>query len=85
VIARISLIVLLFFASLLPALITCGNVLADESIPFTERGSLKYIAVQINGIPLQLVFDTGASSLVLSSASLSRAQQVVLSMAMSLQ
>ena len=69
-IARISLIVLLFFASLLPALITCENILADESIPFTERGNLKYINVQINGVPLQLVFDTGANSLVLNSAAL---------------
>ena len=69
-IARVSLIVLLFFASLLPALITCENVMADESIPFTERGSLKYVSVQINGVPLQLVFDTGANSLVLNNAAL---------------
>lgn len=68
--ARIYLTLLFFFASLLPALITCENLLADEAIPFTERGSLKYITVQINGIPLQLVFDTGASSLVLNSAAL---------------
>ena len=59
-----------FLASLLPALITCEHVLANEAIPFTERGSLKFITVQINGVPLQLVFDTGANSLVLNSTAL---------------
>jgi clan AA aspartic protease (TIGR02281 family) len=39
-------------------------------MPFTERGSLKYITVQINGVPLELVFDTGANSLVFNGAAL---------------
>jgi len=67
---RISLTVFLFLASLLPALITAGNVLADEAIPFTERGSLKYVTVQINGVPVELIFDTGATSIVLNSDAL---------------
>ena len=66
VIARISMIMILLIASLLPVMITCEHVLANEAIPFTERGSIKYITIQINGLPLQLVFDTGASSLVLT-------------------
>jgi clan AA aspartic protease (TIGR02281 family) len=70
VIARISMTVFFFIIILFPALITCENVLADEAIPFTERGSLKYVTVQVNGVPLQLVFDTGSSSLVLNSAAL---------------
>ena len=69
-IARISITVLFFLASLLPALIIGENVSADEAIPFTERDSLKYITVQINGVPLEFVFDTGANSIVLNSGAL---------------
>lgn len=69
-IARISMTVFFFLVSLLPALINSENALADEAIPFTEKGSLKYISVQINGVPLELVFDTGANSIVLNSAAL---------------
>lgn len=57
-------------ASLLSVLITGDKVLADEAIPFTERGSLKYITVQINGVPIGLLFDTGANSIVLNDAAL---------------
>jgi len=70
VIARISVTVFFFLSSLLPALIIGENVLADEAIPFTERGNLKYITVQINGVPVELVFDTGSNSIVLNSAAL---------------
>lgn len=69
-IARISMTVFFFFASLFPALIIGENVLADEAIPFTERGNLKYITAQINGVPVELVFDTGANSIVLNSDAL---------------
>ncbi len=62
--------VLFFLASLLPVLIIGGNVLADEAIPFSERDGLKYIAVRINGVPVDLVFDTGANSIVLNSDAL---------------
>jgi len=70
VIARISFTVFFFLASLLTASIIGENVLADEAIPFTERGSLKYITVQINGVPVELVFDTGANSIVLNGDAL---------------
>jgi len=57
-------------ASLLSVLITAENVLADEAIPFTEQGSFKYITVQINGVPMELLFDTGANNIVLNDAAL---------------
>lgn len=69
-IARISLTVFFLLASLLTSVIICENVPADEAIPFTERGSLKYITVQINNVPLELLFDTGANSIVLNSDAL---------------
>jgi clan AA aspartic protease (TIGR02281 family) len=70
-ITRISMPVLFFLiASLLSVLITGENVLADEAIPFTEQGSLKYITVQINGVLMELLFDTGANSIVLNNAAL---------------
>jgi len=69
-IARISMTVFLFLSSLLSVLIAGENVLADEAIPFAQRGSLKYITVQINGVPLELVFDTGSNSIVLNAAAL---------------
>ena len=77
--------VFFFLASLLPALTTCADVLANEAIPFTERGNLKYITVQINGVPLQLVFDTGASSLVLNKTALQSLGILELSTARKLQ
>jgi clan AA aspartic protease (TIGR02281 family) len=70
VVARISMTVFFFLASLLPALIIGEKALADEAIPFTERGHLKYITVQINGVPMELVFDTGANSIVLNGEAL---------------
>jgi clan AA aspartic protease (TIGR02281 family) len=72
VITRIYITAFFFLASLLPALLIGENVLANEAIPFTERDSLKYVTVQINGVSLELVFDTGANSLVLNSAALKR-------------
>ncbi len=69
-IARISVTVFFFLLSLFPALIIVENALADEAIPFTERGHLKYITVQINRVSLELVFDTGANSIVLNGDAL---------------
>ncbi len=70
-ITRISMTVFLFLiASSLSVFIIGENVLADEAIPFTERGSLKYITVQINGVPMELLFDTGANSIVLNDTAL---------------
>ena len=37
VIARISMTMILLLASLLPVMITCEHVLANEAIPFTEQ------------------------------------------------
>lgn len=48
-------------------LISIGSVSADEAVPFTERCGLKYVTVYINERPMELVFDTGASSVVLNS------------------
>ena len=59
-----------FLSSLLPSLIVVKNVLADEAIPFTERDGLKYVTVQINGVPVDLIFDTGANSIVLNTYAL---------------
>jgi hypothetical protein len=70
VIARIVMTAFFFLASLLPALIIGGDVLADEAIPFTEREGLKYVTARINGVPMELVFDTGSNSIVLNSAAL---------------
>ncbi len=69
-ISRLSMTVFFFLASLLPALIIVENVVADEAIPFTERDGLKYITVQINGVAVELVFDTGANSIVLNNEGL---------------
>lgn len=48
------------------SLINNGSVSADEAVPFTERHGLKYVTVYINERPVELVFDTGASSVVLN-------------------
>lgn len=69
-IARYSITMILLLTSLCVAVIISENVMADEAIPFTEQDSLKYITVQINGVPLELVFDTGSNSIVLNSAAL---------------
>ncbi len=69
-IARIFLTAFFFLSSLLPVLIVTDNVLADEAIPFTEREGLKYVTVQINGVPVDLIFDTGANSIVLNNDAL---------------
>ncbi|MFZ5998291.1 MAG: retropepsin-like aspartic protease family protein [Nitrospirota bacterium] len=70
--ARLSVDAFSLFASLLTVLFVHGNVLADEALPFTERSGLKYVTVHINGVPMELVFDTGANSVVLNSAALQR-------------
>ncbi len=67
---RILKAVLLTLALLMQAMIISCPVMAEETIPFTARGSIKYVTVQINGVPLQLVFDSGANSLVLNSSAL---------------
>ncbi len=38
------------------------------SIPFTERGGIKLLDVSINGIGLQMIFDTGCSGALISIA-----------------
>ncbi len=38
------------------------------SIPFVENGGLKFINVSVNGIGLQMIFDTGCSSTLISLA-----------------
>ncbi len=63
-------VVFFLIASLFSVFMSGENVRADEAISFTERGSFKYITVQINGVPLELLFDTGANSIVLNDAAL---------------
>jgi len=70
VIAKIYVTVFFFLASLLFVVIVGENAFADEAIPFTERDGLKYVTVQINGVPVELVFDTGANSIVLNNDAL---------------
>jgi clan AA aspartic protease (TIGR02281 family) len=60
---RSVILSIIFFLSL----INIESVLADETVPFTERYGLKYVTVYINERPVELVFDTGASSVVLNS------------------
>lgn len=38
------------------------------SIPFTERGGVKYVNVSVNGFGFEMIFDTGCSSTLISSA-----------------
>lgn len=47
-----------------------GTVCADETVPFIERHGLKYVTVYLNEAPLELVFDTGATSVVLNGSGL---------------
>lgn len=61
----LSIIVLL-------SLICSQRVLADEAVPFYERNGIKYVTAHINGVPVELVFDTGANKVVLNSDGLLR-------------
>ncbi len=54
------------------SLIITDSVLADEAIPFTERNGLKYVTAYLNGVPMELVFDTGSSNVALTSSGLLR-------------
>ena len=38
----------------------------EISIPFREENGVKYIQVEVNGMPLEMIFDTGCSSTLLS-------------------
>ena len=60
---------IIFFVSLL----SNGPVSADEAVPFHEQNGIKYVTVYINEVPMELVFDTGASSVVLNTEGLLRA------------
>jgi clan AA aspartic protease (TIGR02281 family) len=54
------------------SLIVGDGALADEAIPFTERHGLKYVTVSMNGVPMDLVFDTGSTNVALNSDGLLR-------------
>lgn len=41
---------------------------SDVSVPFIEKGSIKYVKVSINGQPFDMVFDTGCSGTLISVA-----------------
>lgn len=41
---------------------------SDVSVPFIEKGSIKYVKVSINGHPFDMVFDTGCSGTLISVA-----------------
>lgn len=60
---------IIFFVSLASS----GPVSADEAVPFHEQNGIKYVTVYINGVPMELVFDTGANRVVLNSEGLLRA------------
>lgn len=64
--------VLFFFAAVSAAALFSRAAPAADALPFTERGGLKYVTAQINGTPIELVFDTGANSIVLNRAALQR-------------
>lgn len=36
------------------------------SVPYTEKGGNKYVSVKVNGIPFQMTFDSGASTVSIS-------------------
>lgn len=38
------------------------------TVPFTERGGVKYIPVRINGMKVDMIFDTGCSDALISIA-----------------
>lgn len=38
------------------------------SVPFTEKGGVKYVNVTVNGVGLEMIFDTGCSSTLISLA-----------------
>jgi aspartyl protease family protein len=38
-----------------------------KAIPMESKDGVKYVTIEINGIPLRFVFDTGASSICISS------------------
>ncbi len=40
----------------------------EISIPFREENGVKYIQVEVNGMPLEMIFDTGCSGTLLSLA-----------------
>lgn len=71
-IKRISMTVFFFLAFSLTALVVGENVLAGDAIPFAERDGIKFVTVQINGVPIEFVFDTGANSIVLNGDALQR-------------
>lgn len=55
------------------SLVISGPVSADEAVPFHEQNAIKYVTAYINGVPMELVFDTGANRVVLNSEGLLRA------------
>jgi clan AA aspartic protease (TIGR02281 family) len=64
---RRCLIVTLLFVA---CFVSTGTVCADEAVPFSERHGLKYVTVYLNEAPVELVFDTGATSIVLNGSGL---------------
>ncbi len=54
------------------SLINSQLALADEALPFQERNGIKYVTANINGVPIELVFDTGANRVVLNGDGLLR-------------
>jgi clan AA aspartic protease (TIGR02281 family) len=70
VIKRISFAL---FCLLIFSRVTAGeNAFADEAIPFIQVAGIKYVTVEINGVPMNLIFDTGSNSVVLNSDALQR-------------
>lgn len=38
------------------------------SVPFMEKGGVKYVQVEVNGVGLEMIFDTGCSTTLISLA-----------------
>ena len=49
----------------LDQLIKDSNII---SVPFIERNGVKYVKVSVNGLDLEMIFDTGCSSTLISVA-----------------
>ncbi|HET6514516.1 MAG TPA: retropepsin-like aspartic protease [Thermodesulfovibrionales bacterium] len=54
------------------SLINGEHLFADEAVPFAERNGVKYVTAYINGVPMELVFDTGSNKVVLNSSGFER-------------
>lgn len=69
---RFSIAACFILFVLYAALLMFSNALADDAIPFSERSGIKYVVVQINGVSIEFIFDTGANSVVINNDTIQR-------------